>query len=99
MDREKGGGVLSVNCKNEAAAAALIDFRVGLSLGPAAEKINAWNRQLAKLQTQETNLKNLKTSLMPWAPLDLPLELQETAASVFQLGTCPLAVNLSELTA
>ena len=64
-----------------------------------AEKINAWNRQLAKLQTQETNLKNLKTSLMPWAPLDLPLELQETAASVFQLGTCPLAVNLSELTA
>ena len=64
-----------------------------------AEKINAWNRQLAKLQTQETNLKNLKTSLMPWAPLDLPLELQETATSVFQLGTCPLAVNLSELTA
>ena len=36
MDREKGGGVLSVNCKNEAAAAALIDFRAGPSLGPAA---------------------------------------------------------------
>ena len=61
-----------------------------------AEEINERARQISKLHTRETNLLNQKTSLEPWAPLDLPLEVQETATTVVQLGTCPVGVDLAE---
>lgn len=61
-----------------------------------AEEINERARQISKLHTRETNLLNQKTSLEPWAPLDLPLEVQETATTVVQLGTCPVGVDLVE---
>ena len=62
-----------------------------------AEQLNQWARELGKLQTMETNLENRKASLAPWAALDLPLETQETATTVVQLGTCPPAVPLTAL--
>ncbi|MDY3013947.1 MAG: V-type ATP synthase subunit I [Evtepia sp.] len=62
-----------------------------------AEFINQCTRQLSKLQTQETNLLNGKAGLLPWASLDLPLETRETVTTVLQLGTCPVAVELSTL--
>lgn len=62
-----------------------------------AEQINDQARQISKLHTKETNLTNQKNSLLPWASLDLPLELQETVTSVVQMGTCPAAVDLPKL--
>lgn len=64
-----------------------------------AEAINDRARQLTKLHTRQTNLLNQKASLMPWASLDLPLEMQETETSVVQLGTCPVGVDLPRLEA
>lgn len=62
-----------------------------------AEEINDRTRQISKLNTQETNLVNRKTSLVPWAAMDLPLELQETETTVIQLGTCPPTVEMGSL--
>lgn len=62
-----------------------------------AGQLNTLARRLARLQTKETNLENQKTSLEPWLPLDLPLEIQETRTTAVQLGTCPAAADLAVL--
>jgi V/A-type H+-transporting ATPase subunit I len=63
-----------------------------------ASEINECTREIAKLYSQENKLNATKASLIPWASLDLPLELQETAATTLMLGTCPASVETATLT-
>jgi V/A-type H+-transporting ATPase subunit I len=63
-----------------------------------ASEINECTREIAKLYSQENKLNATKASLIPWASLDLPLEVQETAATTLMLGTCPASVETATLT-
>lgn len=62
-----------------------------------AETINEATREIAKLYSQENKVNAVAASLQPWAGLDLPLELQETASADVMLGVCPGTVDLAAL--
>ena len=55
----------------------------------AAEEINAMERQLAAIQSEEGKLVQQIAALTPWQQLDLPLETESTQQVIIQLGTLP----------
>ena len=46
-------------------------------------------REIAALQAEASRLTARRASLLPWTPLDVPLECEGTAHTVFRTGVCP----------
>ena len=59
----------------------------------ASRAINEKLKELASLQSEEGRLTARRAGLAPWEALDVPLEEQGTAHTVFRLETCPAAVD------
>ena len=64
--------------------------------GETVEKARAVSREigeqlqtLTRLQSEESRLLARQASLLPWRPLDLPLEQEGTANVLFRLGVLP----------
>ena len=58
------------------------------------DRVKTSLQMLNRLQTEEGRLLSRQAALRPWASLDMPLELEETANAVFRLAVCPGATNL-----
>lgn len=63
----------------------------------AAERINGLLTALTRLQNEEGRLGAQRAALLPWEGLDLPLETQGTAHTVFRLGVCPGGADVGRL--
>lgn len=50
-------------------------------------------QELTKLQSEETRLLARKAALQPWISLDVPLEQEGTAHTVFRMGVCPASTD------
>ncbi len=61
--------------------------------------INATLKKLTALQGEENRLIGRRAGLEPWAALDVPLEREGTAHTVFRLEVCPAAVELDAVRA
>jgi len=59
-----------------------------------AGEINASVNALNQLQTKANRLEALKASLLPWEPLDLPLETESTENVEIVMGTLPATSSL-----
>ncbi len=62
-----------------------------------SEKINEALKELARLQSEEGRLASRRAGLEPWAPLDMPLELNSTAHVVFRMGVLPGAADVGAI--
>ena len=62
----------------------------------AATEINALERRLTAIQSEEAKLAQQIGVLTPWKGLDLPLETESTDQVMIQLGTLPAAVPFEE---
>ena len=62
-----------------------------------ASEINDSTKEIAQIYSRVNKVTAARASLVPWAGLELPLELQETAAAAVTLGVCPVTVELSAL--
>lgn len=76
--------------------AELWDESVRESAGTAAAEINAAERRISAIRTEQDKLAGQKETLAPWIPLDLPLETESTAQAVIQLGTLPAANSFDQ---
>ena len=54
-----------------------------------SQKIGGLLQELAQLEGDEKRLLSQQAALQPWKSLDLPLEQEGTAQTVFRLGVCP----------
>ncbi len=59
-----------------------------------AAKINSAEDDLAKLKSEEKNLRSQLDSIEPWLKLDMPLELTDTHYTFIQTGSLPGRTNL-----
>lgn len=57
--------------------------------GAVTAQISELLRELTQLQGEESRLAAGRASLLPWAALDMPLEMEGTAHTRFLLGTFP----------
>ena len=57
--------------------------------GAASGKVLELLRELTRLQSEESRLTAQKAALLPWADLDMPLELEGTEHTRFIMGTFP----------
>ncbi len=55
----------------------------------AGDGINEMDRRLTAIAGEKSKLEAQKTSLVPWLPLDLPLETGSTEQVTIQFGTLP----------
>ena len=62
--------------------------------GAVSDRVTGLLREQAQLQSMESRLRAKKAALLPWATLDMPLELHETDHIAFSLGTFPGATDL-----
>ena len=68
-------------------------------LKPLAEEIIFTDERIRGAITEEAQIRNTITSLLPWENLDLPLEFCETRLCAVMTGTIPVGANLEELEA
>ena len=54
-----------------------------------SERIGGLVQELTRLQGEESRLLSRKAALQPWSSLDMPLELEGTAHTIFRMGVCP----------
>nr|WP_325196788.1 V-type ATP synthase subunit I [uncultured Oscillibacter sp.] len=54
-------------------------------------------QEISRLQGEENRLLAREAALRPWMSLDMPLELEGTAHTLFRLGTCPGATDTGAL--
>ena len=54
-----------------------------------SERIGGLVQELTRLQGEEGRLLSRKAALQPWSSLDMPLELEGTAHTIFRMGVCP----------
>ncbi|MDY5612475.1 V-type ATP synthase subunit I [Dysosmobacter sp.] len=59
----------------------------------ASQKVGGLLQELSGLQAEETRLLSRQAALRPWIPMDLPLEREGTAHTVFRMGVCPGATD------
>ena len=59
------------------------------------EEVLSLLEQISGLQNEEAKLLGTQAALKPWLALDVPLEMGETACSVFRLGVCPGSTDTS----
>ena len=59
--------------------------------------VNAVLQDISRLQSEEGRLLSRRASLEPWASLDMPLELTETAHVLFRLGVFPGAADTAAI--
>ena len=62
-----------------------------------SRQINEQLQELARLQGEENRIQSRKAGLVPWVPLDMPLELGGTASAVFRLGVFPGAADTAAI--
>ena len=55
----------------------------------ASQKVGGLLQELSRLQAEETRLLSRQAALRPWVPMDMPLEQEGTAHTVFRMGVCP----------
>ena len=55
----------------------------------ASQKVGGLLQELSRLQSEEARLLSRQAALQPWVPMDLPLEQEGTAHTVFRMGVCP----------
>ena len=55
----------------------------------ASQKVGGLLQELSGLQAEETRLLSRQAALRPWIPMDMPLEKEGTAHTVFRMGVCP----------
>ena len=55
----------------------------------ASQKVGGLLQELSRLQSEEARLLSRQAALRPWVPMDLPLEQEGTAHTVFRMGVCP----------
>ena len=55
----------------------------------ASRAIGEALQKISRLQGEETRLSARRAALLPWKSLDMPLELEGTAHTLFRLGVCP----------
>lgn len=60
-------------------------------------KINGYLQDLSRLQGEENRLLSRRAGLVPWVPLDMPLELSGTENAVFRLGVLPGAADTAAI--
>ena len=65
----------------------------------AAGEINRRTQGIAQTHTRENRLTARRAALMPWVPLDLPLELTQTQATRLTYLTFPAAADPAALSA
>ena len=58
-----------------------------------SSRIGGTLQDLTRLQGEETRLLSRKASLQPWVSLDMPLEREGTAHTVFRTGVCPASTD------
>lgn len=46
-------------------------------------------QEISQLQGEESRLLSKQAALRPWVPMDMPLEQEGTAHTIFRLGVCP----------
>ena len=61
-----------------------------------AEEINAADRRIHAILSEQAKLNAQKAQLAPWAGLDLPLETQSTDLVTIQLGTLPAILPFAQ---
>ena len=62
-----------------------------------SRQIDGRIQDISRLQGEEGRLQSRKAGLMPWVPLDMPLELSGTANAVFRLGVLPGAADTAAI--
>ena len=62
-----------------------------------SKQINGHLQEISRLQAEENRLQSRKAGLVPWVPLDMPLELGGTANAVFRLGVFPGAADTAAI--
>lgn len=62
-----------------------------------ADDINLLDGKISRLYTMCSNMETSKTSLEPWAPLDVPLDIPDTRTTAIAFGTVPQSVPLEDL--
>ena len=59
----------------------------------ACERIMGALRDISRLQGEENRLSARRAALVPWAPLEMPLEREGTEHVLFRMGVCPGATD------
>jgi len=76
------------------------DFLGEGTVGNAREvsrKVGGLLQELTRLQAEEGRLLSRKAALQPWLSLDMPLEQEGTAHTIFRLGVCPASTDTGAL--
>lgn len=63
------------------------------------EKINGLLTKLVLTQSEADRLRAKRAALLPWAELDLPLGIRDTAHVLIRMGVCPAATDVDALRA
>jgi V/A-type H+-transporting ATPase subunit I len=80
-------------------ADSLFDIKVISEAIGAANEINDTARDINALFTEEGRLINRRESLMPWEPLDVPLETESGDAHIALFGMCPADYSFEDIRA
>lgn len=62
-----------------------------------SRQINGYLQDISRLQGEENRILSRKAGLLPWVPLDMPLESSGTANAVFRLGVFPGAADVAAI--
>lgn len=79
--------------KPQVGEAALFDEQAFQSARETAVEIDRMDRRLTVIQSEQGKIAAQKDVLLPWAPLDLPLDAGSTVRVTIQLGTLPAALS------
>lgn len=59
-----------------------------------SDRVQKALQELTQLQSEESRMRSKQASLRPWASLDMPLELEGTAHTLFRLAVFPGATDM-----
>ena len=72
----------------------LMDDDLALQAGAASAQVLDLLREVTQQQGEENRLAAKKAALLPWASLDMPLELEGTVHTRFSMGTFPAGTDM-----